>query len=488
MNIVDPILFQCRRQPPVAAICVPGPGIGLISYRRLELYIHNISRRLHALGLPERSIVAVNVEDVIFHAAIVLALTRLGMITLSLREGDAAVPIKIDALVTTTRQPLAHMGRVILVDQSWTEGDGRPLEAHLLPQTHEDDLCRIILTSGTTSEPKAVAVSHKLLAARMNRHLTVFGNRLGNCSRIYSDVPVSSSLGFQFLIYTLWRGGAAFFPGDNFENTLRVIEDHRVQCLVGSPGGFENLLRWFDAAPSYQSNIEVMFCGGDVLSRSLSSRLRSRICSHLIAAYGSTEASMSATAYAHEIADVPRAVGFVTPGVAIQIVDASGTILPPGQEGAVRVRSEYAVDGYFGNPEESNKVFRDGWFYPGDVGTLTAENLLVITGREQVMLNLGGDKISPESIELVLSQFKGVIESAAFSVPNEYGVDEVCAAVVSGEKIDEQSLRSHCAERIPRSFAPVKYFFVETLPHNEMGKIDRRRLQELINQAAGRRP
>jgi acyl-CoA synthetase (AMP-forming)/AMP-acid ligase II len=484
MNIVDPILFQCRRQPPVAAICVPGPGIGLISYRRLEQYVHNIVRKLHAFGLPQRSIVAVNIQDVIFHAAVVLALTRLGMITLSLREGDVVLPIKIDALVTSTPLPLAQMGRAILADLSWTEGDGRPLEPHLLPQVHEDDLCRIILTSGTTSEPKAVAISHKLLASRMNRHLTVFGNRLGNCSRIYSDVPLSSSLGFQFLIYTLWRGGTAFFPGDNFENTLRAFEDYKVQCLVGSPGGFENLLRWFDVIPSYQSNIEVMFCGGDVLSRSLSNRLRSRICSHLIAAYGSTEASMSATAYAHEIADVPRAVGFVTPGVTVQIVDASGTIVPPGQEGAVRVRSEYGVDSYF---QSESKVFRDGWFYPGDVGTLNADNLLVITGREQAVLNLGGDKINPETIELVLSQFKGVIEAAAFSVPNEYGVNEVCAAVVSAEKLDEQSLRAHCEERIPRPFAPAKYFFVDSLPHNEMGKIDRRRLQDLVNREAGRR-
>ena len=383
MNIVDPILFQCQRQPPVAAICVPGPGIGLISYWRLEQYVHNLTRRLHALGLPSRSVIAVSIPDVIFHAAVVLALTRLGMITLSLREDDVVVPIKIDALITTTKTPLAHIGRVILADLSWTEGDGHPLEPHLLPQVHEDDLCRIILTSGTTSESKAVAISHKVLASRINRHLTVFGNRFGNCSRIYSDVPISSSLGFQFLVYALWRGGTVFFPGDNFQNTLRVFEEYKVQCLAGSPGGFENLMRWFDTTPSYQSNIEVMFCGGDILSRSLSDRLRSRICSHLIAAYGSTEASISATAHAQEIADAPRAVGFVTPGVTIQIIDASGTILPPGQEGAVRVRSEYAVDSYFGNPEGSRKAFRDGWFYPGDVGTLSAENLLVITGRER---------------------------------------------------------------------------------------------------------
>jgi len=488
MNIVDPILFQCRRQPPVAAICVPGPGIGLISYRRLEQFVHNISRKVHALGLPERSIVAVNIQDVIFHAAVLLALTRLGMITLSAREGDASAPIKIDALITTTRLANSNVGRVILADLSWTEGDGQPLEPHLVPQTHEDDLCRIILTSGTTSEPKAVAVSHKLLANRVARQLTIFGSRLGNCSRIYSDVPISSVLGFQFLIYTLARGGTIFFPGDNFESTLRVLEDYKVQCLVGSPGGFENLLRWFDVAASYQSNIEVLLCGGDVLSRSLSDRLRSRICSHLVVNYGATETSNSAVAHAHEIADVPRAVGFATPGVTIQIVDSSGTILPAGSEGYVRVRSEYAVDGYFGNPDESGKVFRDGWFQSGDLGVLNPDGLLVVSGREQAALNLGGDKINPEAIELILAQFNGVIEAAAFSAPNAYGNNEIRALIVSREKLDEAQLRAHCEAKAPRGFVPVRYYFVDSLPHNEMGKIDRRRVRELVDRMTAQKP
>src|SRR5271169_971531 len=244
MNIVDPILFQCQRQPPAAAICVPGSGIGLISYRRLAQFVHNYSRRLHALGLPERSIVAISIGDVVLHTVAVLASIRLGMITLSIRESDSALPIKIDAVMTDAKRPFAATGQVIVTDLSWTEGNGTPLEPHLLPQAHEDDLCRLILTSGTSSTPKAIALSHKLLASRMARHST-FGNRIANCSRIYSDVPVSSSLGFQFLMYALSRGGTAFFPGENFESTLRAIDDYKVQCMVGAPGGFETLLRWY---------------------------------------------------------------------------------------------------------------------------------------------------------------------------------------------------------------------------------------------------
>jgi len=486
MNIVDPILFQCRRQPPAAAICVPGPGIGLISYRRLEQFVHNISRRVASLGLTPGSVVAIQIDDLILHAAVLLALTRLGMSTISLRQDSASVPIKIDALIAAAKPTLAETGKVVLADLSWTEGDGRPLEPHRLPRTDENDICRIILTSGTTNEPKAVALSHRLVAARINRHLSVFGNRFANCQRIYSDVPISSSLGFQSLIYGLCRGGTIFFPGDSFASTLRAIEEYKVECLLGSPGGFENLLRWFDALPAYQSNIEVLLCAGDVLSESLSQRLRARICSHLISVYGSTEASMSATAHGHELSGKPRAVGFVTPGVAIQVVDGSGTILGPDQEGYIRILSEFAVDSYFRNPEASAKVFRGGWFYPADLGVLSAENLLTVTGREQTVLNLGGDKISPEAVELVLSQFKGVIEAAAFSAPNAYGNNEVYALVVSQERLEEQKLRAHCENRLSRTFVPVKFFATEAIPHNEMGKIDRRRLQELGLRALGR--
>ena len=114
----------------------------------------------------------------------------------------------------------------------------------------------------------------------------------------------------------------------------------------------------------------------------------------------------------------------------------------------MRLRSEYSVDRYFANLEESGKIFRDGWFHSGDLGRLTADGLLVITGREQAVLNLGGDKVSPELIELVLSQFPGVSEAAVFGAPNDYGNNEVWAAIVKSAPIEEQALKEFCTARI----------------------------------------
>jgi acyl-CoA synthetase (AMP-forming)/AMP-acid ligase II len=476
MNIVDPILFQCRRQPPVAAICVPGAEISLVSYRRLALFIHNISRRLAATGLRPGQLVAVSIEDQIFHIAMLLALARLGMASVStLRAARPSLPV--DGFITDKTLPAGVVDRLILADMSWTEGDGISVDA---PPVRPDDLCRVILTSGTTGEPKGVPISHRLLAERISRHTTVFGARVADCRRIYSDMPISTSLGFQFLLATLWRGGTYSLPGDSFESTLTAMEQHRTQCVLAPPSGIELLLKWFEVTPAYQSNLQVVISGGDLLSQALSRRVRARMCSHLVSAYGSTEASITATAPAHEIDRVPGAVGYLTPGVRAQIVDRDGVVQPPGHAGLLRIRSEFAVDHYFGEPSGSERVFRDGWFQPGDFATLDAELLLAITGRDKNVLSIGGDKISPEVIEAVVGAFPSIAEVAVTSLPNAVGNHELVAVIVGNGEIDLEALGRHCAAQLSPQFVPGHFAVTDHLPRNDMGKIDRPRLVERL--------
>jgi acyl-CoA synthetase (AMP-forming)/AMP-acid ligase II len=478
MNIVDPILFQCRYQPPAAAICAPGKGIGLISYGRLEQFIHNIGRRALTLGLSPGNIVAILIEDPIFHAAIVLALTRLGIVTFSTRGEKFPDELKVDAVISDKPLPSLPTHRIVLADMSWTTGDGRPAESHYAPRSAGTDICRIILTSGTTGDAKAVAISHKLLSDRIGQHHAVFGPRLASCSRIFSDMTLSTSLGFQFLIHTLWRGGTYFFPGDSFESTLEAFEYYKVQGWVVAPGGLANLLSHFEQYSAYQSRTELIISDGDLLSKSLSERVRARICSHLVSAYGSTEASVAATAPAHAISHMRGAAGYVAPGISVQIVNEAGRVLPAGSEGIVHIRSEFGVEGYVGNPAESASAFKDGWFHPGDIGAITPDNVLMITGRQKAVLNVGGDKINPETIEEALSSFPGVERAAAFSVRNELGIEVIWAAIVAPTKIDMENLTAHCRRLLPSYAVPAFIAVTDAIPRNAMGKIDRARLPE----------
>ena len=163
----------------------------------------------------------------------------------------------------------------------------------------------------------------------------------------------------------------------------------------------------------------------------------------------------------------------------MEILDEAGRQVPDGTEGIVRLRSPYSVSGYLGDAEETATAFRDGWFYPGDVGCVTRNDLLIIAGRAKEILNLGGAKLRPQSIEQALASFPGVVEAAAFGVSNGLGIEEPWAAIVCGSKLDGNELRAHCRRLLPGTHVPVQFVTVDALPRNETGKLDRSRLVEL---------
>lgn len=478
MNIVDHILFQCRFHPPTAAICAPGTGIGLISYGRLEQSIHNISRRVISLGLSPGNIVAIYIDDPIFHAAVVLAFSHLGIITFSGRPQKFPTELHVDAVIVDSAPPFTVGHRIIIADLSWTEGDGTPIEKNKRHRNEDDDSCRIVLTSGTTGDPKAVPISHKMLFDRIGRHHAVFGHRLPACSRIFSDLSLTTSLGFQFLIYTLWRGGTFFWPSQTFENSLQAMEYYKVQCCLTAPGALADFLSGYERYNSYQSRLQLIISAGDLLSKQLADRVRARICSNLISVYGSTEAGVTATAPVHAIDHMSRAVGYITPGVSVEIINENGDALPLDTEGVVRIRSTFGVHEYCGNPAGSEKIFRNGWFYPGDIGAITTNDVLLITGREHVVLNVGGDKLNPQAIEEVLVSLPNIDQAAVFTTPNELGIEIVSALIVTRSTPSVEQLKAQCSAYFPQAFVPVNFIQVDAIPRNAMGKIDRLRLPE----------
>ena len=173
------------------------------------------------------------------------------------------------------------------------------------------------------------------------------------------------------------------------------------------------------------------------------------------------------------------AAGYVTPGMRIEIVDEMDRALPAGTEGIVRILSEYAIDRYVDDAIESAKVFRNGYFYPGDLGTITPERLLVIAGREKAVINVGGNKLNPETIETVLQSYPGVSHAGVFCRANAAGIDEVWAVVAGSAEVDIQGLRSFCAQNLPALFVPNHIVKVSDIPRNDMGRIVRSRLDEI---------
>lgn len=474
MNIIEPILFHCRYHPTAPALCVP--GVDIVTYARLEKQINNVVRRARSAGLKPGNIVALSIASPLMQAVLMLGLIRSGIVAVSAGARRLPPGLGVDAVLSDAKYPYGGSVPLLAADASWLTGDGKPFDEPT--QAKHSALSHIVLTSGTSGETKAVGLSHDMLSARIRRHEFVFGNRLPTCSRILVNLGLGTALGGLFLLHSLWRGGTVFFPGAPGA-TLDSFETFGIQAVISAPNGLAQLLRQIEQYGSFQCRLQVIVSGGSLLSVALADRVRSRLCADLVSAYGSTETSMVAAGPAHALAHKPGAVGYVTPGVSVEIVDETGRLLPPGSEGNLRIASEYAVNAYMGDPAESARVFREGWFYPGDIASLSADKLLVISGREKDVLNVGGSKVNPERVEEVLTAFPGIVDAAVFGAPNRLGIEEPWAAIVSAGPLDEKLLRAHCDRELVSAHVPVSFLTMDSLPRNEMGKIDRRRLADM---------
>jgi acyl-CoA synthetase (AMP-forming)/AMP-acid ligase II len=479
VNIVDPILAQCRFQPDAPALCAPGEPHATIAYGQMGKLINNVARHAERIGLRRGDNVVLYVEDMIGHALLILGLAKAGVVSVSGRGPELPPEIKVDAIVADIEAALPSGKRIIRADASWMDGDGTALDPRL-SETDRDRGCRIVFTSGTTGEPKGVAFTHRMVAERAARFDYLAGSLLPACLRSCSALGFSTSLGFLHLIYVLTRGGLAVLAGGSHRHAMSACEFYEVPFWIGSPGGLAELLAVYEEAKTRRCDLRGMLAGGSPLSKALSDRVRARLCANLVSAYGSTETNMVATAPAWVTAEIPGAVGYLTPGMIVEAVDGADRPLPLRSEGIIRIRGPYNVAGYVDAPDETASAFRDGWFYPGDIGSLTGDHMLIVSGRQKTVMNIGGDKVSPEIIEATLMAFAGVDRAGVLSVTNAFGIEEVWAAIASQGGVNEGRLRAFCQGLLPPAFVPRRFVGLGEIPVNEMGKVDRRRLAEVL--------
>ena len=478
MNIVEPILFHSKLSPLATAICVPGSRLNTVNYGQLGRFVHNVARNALKSGVAPGDIVAIYVSDPILHISLILGLMHAGAVSMSLRDPNAVSGISPSLILTDAPARFSGAGTVLGLDYSWIDGDGQPTEQTQKSVGGGDDLCRIILTSGSTGVAKGVAFSHRLLSERIASYAYSKGARFARSSRLFSDLGISSSPGFRYAMAMLGRGGTVFFLGEDPSDILQTIDLHKIEGMATSPYGLGEFLKFFEADPGFDVNFEYIVCQGAMLSRELSVRARARMCQNLYSSYGATETATVALGHASVLEAAPGAVGYVQPGVLVEAIDKSGNVLPPLRDGLLRIRTPNMASGYFGDPETSRTYFRDGYFYSGDIGHTTPDGLLVITGREKTALNIGGETVSPELVESVIAAFADVDEAGIFAVNNELGIAEINALMVTRSPVSLAALRSHCASRLAPSCVPVRFFAVDALPRGGQGKLERHKLHD----------
>lgn len=361
-------------------------------------------------------------------------------------------------------------------------GNGKDRAARATEQPSADAAALILHTSGTTSRPKRVPLSHKNL-------MTSARNVAASYQLTSEDVSLCVMPLFHVhglvasTLATLHTGGTVVVPPKfNPLSFWSTVRDHRVSWYSAVPTIHQVLLsRAKTARPAGAENLRFIRSCSAALAPQTMIDIEARFGVPLLEAYGMTEA-------AHQMASNPlppetRKHGSVGRGTAVEIaiLNEAGDILPPDSTGEVSIKGPNVFSGYEGNAAANSESFSNGWFRTGDQGHLDGEGYLTLVGRIKELINRGGEKISPREIDEVLLAHPAVAEAVCFGVPDRIYGERVAAAVVLKEKTTEKDLIAHCRSSLSDFKCPKTIYIVETIPRTATGKIQRRNVAAAIS-------
>jgi acyl-CoA synthetase (AMP-forming)/AMP-acid ligase II len=340
-----------------------------------------------------------------------------------------------------------------------------------------DDIALVLHTSGTTSRPKQVPLSHRNLCASARNISGLL--RLGPEDRCLNVMPLFHIHGLVAGVLASLAAGGSVVCARGFDagNFARLMHDFGPTWYSAVPTIHQAVLALAKANPAIAAgrHLRLIRSSSAALPPPLMAELEETFGVPVIESYGMTEA-------AHQMGSNPlpparRKPGSVglPAGPEMAVMDDRGRILAPGQTGEIVIRGPTVTSEYVNNPEANRAAFTDGWFRTGDLGCQDDEGYFFITGRKKEMINRGGENISPREIDEVLLEHPAVAQSVAFAYPHPSLGEDVAAAVVlrAGMMLDEADLRSFASSRLVDFKVPSRILIVDSIPKGPTGKIQR---------------
>ncbi|HXG10859.1 MAG TPA: acyl--CoA ligase [Gemmataceae bacterium] len=480
-------------EPAHAAVILPEDGFST-SYRDLADQVEALASVVRQSGLQPGDVVAVVLPNGLEYLAVFLAVTRARLIAAPLNPAYKPEEFRFyledsgarAVIAPPNTHPVRDVARELELpvwiasrDSKGTvrlEGKGLRSGAGTSPEPPcPDDTALFLHTSGTTSRPKGVPLTHGNLMASIR-----------NIAGHYRLSPTDVGLVVMPLFHVHGLIGAtlaSFFAGGSVVVPPRfsagafwpTAKAHRVTWYSAAPTIHQVLLMRADAdgAPVHSGFRFIRSCSA-ALAAATMAQLENRFDAPVIEAYAMTEAS-------HQMTSNPLPPGVRKPGsvgrgtnVDVAIMDESGQLLPCGTPGEVVIRGPNVTRGYHNNPEANAAAFTKGWFRTGDRGVLDADGYLTLIGRIKELINRGGEKISPLEVDAALLAHPAVAEAATFAAPDpKYGEEVHAAVVLKGDATVEQ-LQAHCRSRLADFKVPKVIHLVKELPKGPTGKVQRR--------------
>lgn len=337
-----------------------------------------------------------------------------------------------------------------------------------------DDLAMIIYTSGTTGNPKGVMLTHRNLVS--NARSIVKYLRLSHADRVMVVLPFYYSYGNSLLTTHAMVGGAMVLEDSlMYPNVvLNTMVTERVTGFSGVPSTFAILLNKSRIASMRFPELRYVAQAGGAMSPRHARELKAALPGvDIFIMYGQTEATARLSYL--EPGDLQRkagSIGKAIPGVTLSLEDENGKTVGTGEVGEIVATGENIMAGYYGMPEETARVLRNGALHTGDYARVDEEGYLYIVGRRTDMIKSGGHRISTKEIEEILLEMPQVEEAAVVGVEDEILGEALLSYIVVKEResLTAREVRAHCAKNLPSHKVPQHVKFIDRIPKTDSGK------------------
>jgi long-chain acyl-CoA synthetase len=340
-----------------------------------------------------------------------------------------------------------------------------------------DDAAVILYTSGTTGRPKGVMLSHRNLVTNVVGMIKP--DRTAGGETHLAILPLAHAYGILALDMA-YLSGVRIVMHPRFETNavLSAIERHRVVAFGGVPAMFVALLYAPDADKYDTSSLQYCGSGSAPLPVEVLHGFEEKYHCPIREGYGLSEGSAALSGHGEDMERKPGSVGKPLANVEVQIVDENDNPLPTGEIGEVVARGPNVMIGYYNMPDETQAALRNGWLHTGDMGRLDEDGYLYIVERKKDLIIRGGFNVYPRDIEEVLMTHPAVMEVAVVGVPSERMGEEVKAFVVASTPVSAEELMAYSRERLANYKTPSEVEFIDALPRNPIGKIDKKQLRK----------
>ena len=472
------------------------PGGPSLKYSDTDEASGRFHAALASLGVRKGDRVVVQVGKTIESVLLYLACLRIGAIYIPLNTAYTPVevsyfiddaeprvlicdPQSYESLATVLHDKVEH----ILTLSNNATGSLPELYNEMdavndIVQCSADDLAAILYTSGTTGRSKGAMLSHSNLSSNAQVLHQYWAFQHGDI--LLHALPIFHVHGLFVALHCALLNGSTIYFLPYFDANTVIQMLPRSTVMMGVPTFYSRLLVHSDFTRKLCDKMRLFISGSAPLLSETHIEFEQRTGHRILERYGMTETGMI-TSNPYDGDRIAGTVGYALPGETVRIADNQGNEMTRGETGVLEVQGPNVFQGYWRMPEKTRDEFReDGWFITGDLATMSDDGRVTIVGREKDLIISGGYNIYPKEIELAVDECTGVKESAVIGTPHADFGEGVIAVVVAGDgvEINESHILESLSDKLARFKQPKNIFFVDELPRNTMGKVQKNVLRE----------